>query len=92
MGVPSGPQGLGGGATWVFRQRRESRRQAARPCSCDGRAVRARSAAFLIGWFTGAVAQWPERDRDDLGRLLARFADAVTAQLAQPDGTPSTGH
>lgn len=52
-----------------------------------------RYAHTLIGWFTGAVAHWSEQDRADLGRLLTRFADDVTTQLAHldetEDGTPS---
>ncbi|MEU1285073.1 MarR family transcriptional regulator [Kitasatospora sp. NPDC005856] len=38
--------------------------------------------AFLLGWFTDALAEWPRQDRDDLVRLLSRFADDVTTRLA----------
>ncbi|MFI5770995.1 MarR family winged helix-turn-helix transcriptional regulator [Streptomyces sp. NPDC051658] len=41
--------------------------------------------AFLFGWFTDALADWPRQDRDDLVRLLARFADDVTTRLALLD-------
>ncbi|MFI6789608.1 MarR family winged helix-turn-helix transcriptional regulator [Nonomuraea sp. NPDC050383] len=53
----------------------------------EGRAAADRYARTLIGWFTGAIAHWPEQDRKDLGRLLARFADDVTAHLATLDDT-----
>ncbi|MEE1799098.1 MULTISPECIES: MarR family transcriptional regulator [unclassified Streptomyces] len=42
----------------------------------------------LVGWFTGAVAHWPEQDRQDLGRLLSRLADDVTAHLSTLDDAP----
>ncbi|RJL35674.1 MarR family winged helix-turn-helix transcriptional regulator [Bailinhaonella thermotolerans] len=48
----------------------------------EGRAAADRYARTLIGWFTGAIAHWSGPDRADLGRLLARFADDVTAHLA----------
>ncbi|WP_328321172.1 MarR family winged helix-turn-helix transcriptional regulator [Streptomyces sp. NBC_00388] len=51
----------------------------------DGARAADRYAHTLIGWFTGVVAHWPEQDRDDLGRLLTRLADDVTAQLAHLD-------
>lgn len=38
---------------------------------------------FLFGWFTDGLADWPRQDRDDLVRLLARFADDVTTRLAR---------
>ncbi|MFJ3820701.1 MarR family winged helix-turn-helix transcriptional regulator [Streptomyces nodosus] len=39
----------------------------------------------LLGWFGDALADWPQQDRDDLTRLLARLADDVTARLARLD-------
>ncbi|MEU8707968.1 MarR family winged helix-turn-helix transcriptional regulator [Streptomyces sp. NPDC048565] len=39
----------------------------------------------LLGWFAKALADWPQQDRDDLTRLLARLADDVTARLARFD-------
>ena len=51
----------------------------------EGREAAERYASSLISWFTGAVADWSEQDRRDLGRLLARFADDVTAHLATFD-------
>ncbi|MFE7441024.1 MarR family winged helix-turn-helix transcriptional regulator [Streptomyces chartreusis] len=41
--------------------------------------------AYLLGWFTDALVDWPQQDRDDLARLLTRLADDVTARLAQLD-------
>lgn len=41
--------------------------------------------AFLLGWITDVLADWPLQDRDQLDRLLARFADDVTARLALLD-------
>ncbi|MEU6479134.1 MarR family transcriptional regulator [Streptomyces sp. NPDC047017] len=42
--------------------------------------------ASLLGWFTDTLADWPRQDRDDLVRLLSRFADDVTTRLAETDG------
>ncbi|MER5887484.1 MarR family transcriptional regulator [Streptomyces sp. NPDC001941] len=39
----------------------------------------------LLGWFADALADWPRQDRDDLVRLLARFADDVTTHLSRLD-------
>jgi DNA-binding MarR family transcriptional regulator len=47
----------------------------------EGKAAADRYTRTLISWFTGAIAHWSEQDRGDLGRLLARFADDVTAHL-----------
>ncbi|MFI0507469.1 MarR family winged helix-turn-helix transcriptional regulator [Streptomyces albogriseolus] len=44
-----------------------------------------RYVASLLGWFAEVLAGWPRQDRDDLLRLLARFADDVTARLALPE-------
>ncbi|MEV5434201.1 MarR family transcriptional regulator [Streptomyces sp. NPDC052701] len=44
-----------------------------------------RYVTFLLGWFAEALADWPQQDRDDLVRLLARLADDVTARLARFD-------
>ncbi|MEV4895233.1 MarR family transcriptional regulator [Nonomuraea sp. NPDC055795] len=48
----------------------------------EGQAAADRYAHSLIGWFADAIAHWPEQDRADLGRLLTRFADDVTAHLS----------
>ncbi|RDG35996.1 MarR family winged helix-turn-helix transcriptional regulator [Streptomyces corynorhini] len=44
----------------------------------------------IVGWFTDAISDWSEQDRNDLGRLLGRFADDVTAHLRtlDDDGAP----
>ncbi|MCK8676725.1 MarR family winged helix-turn-helix transcriptional regulator [Streptomyces lichenis] len=39
----------------------------------------------VLGWFTDTLAHWPDQDRDDLARLLGRFADEVTARLSQEE-------
>ena len=44
-----------------------------------------RYVASLLGWFADVLDRWPRQDRDDLLRLLARFADDVTARLALPE-------
>lgn len=51
-----------------------------------GNEVAHRYVASLLGWFAEVLADWPQQDRDDLLRLLARFADDVTARLALPEG------
>ncbi|WP_329458022.1 hypothetical protein [Streptomyces sp. NBC_01497] len=53
--------------------------------TAEGAGAADRYARTLIGWFTEAVAHWSDRDRDDLGRLLTRFADDVTAHLGHLD-------
>ncbi|MGQ4725110.1 MarR family transcriptional regulator [Streptomyces tunisiensis] len=45
----------------------------------------------LLGWFAEVLADWPRQDRDDLLRLLARFADDVTARLALPEEEEGDG-
>ncbi|KAF4409028.1 MULTISPECIES: MarR family winged helix-turn-helix transcriptional regulator [Streptomyces] len=44
-----------------------------------------RYATFVLGWFAETLADWPQQDRDDLARLLARLADDVTARLTRGD-------
>ncbi|MEU6530994.1 MarR family winged helix-turn-helix transcriptional regulator [Streptomyces sp. NPDC046928] len=50
-----------------------------------------RYVASLLGWFAEVLADWPRQDRDDLLRLLARFADDVAARLALPDQGEGAG-
>ncbi|MFJ8186655.1 MarR family winged helix-turn-helix transcriptional regulator [Streptomyces sp. NPDC096105] len=50
-----------------------------------------RYVASLLGWFAEVLADWPRQDRDGLLRLLARFADEVTARLALPEGGEGAG-
>lgn len=45
----------------------------------------------LLGWFAEVLADWPRQDREDLLRLLARFADDVTARLALPEEEEDAG-
>ncbi|GAB2588144.1 MarR family winged helix-turn-helix transcriptional regulator [Kribbella endophytica] len=59
--------------------------------TADGAAAANRYTASIVGWFNEVVADWPTQDRQDLGRLLAKLADDVTAHLAKedPDSAPS---
>ncbi|MEW2546637.1 MarR family transcriptional regulator [Streptomyces sp. NPDC047002] len=57
----------------------------------EGAEAANRYAVSMIGWFTEAIADWSEQDRRDLGRLLARLADDVTARLATLDERPRPG-
>ncbi|MEV5182629.1 MarR family winged helix-turn-helix transcriptional regulator [Streptomyces werraensis] len=50
-----------------------------------------RYVATLLGWFAEVLADWPRQDRDDLLRLLARFADDVAARLALPEEEEDAG-
>jgi DNA-binding MarR family transcriptional regulator len=63
---------------------RDARARLIEPTEAGAEAAN-RYMASLLGWFTGALADWPQQDRDDLARLLARLADDVTARLAQFD-------
>ncbi|MGV9428608.1 MarR family winged helix-turn-helix transcriptional regulator [Streptomyces sp. NPDC003656] len=47
----------------------------------DGADAANRYAASLVGWFSQAVADWSEQDRNDLARLLGRLVDDVTARM-----------
>ncbi|MEU5838759.1 MarR family transcriptional regulator [Streptomyces diacarni] len=51
----------------------------------EGKAAAERYMRTLVGWFADALAGWPEQDRQDLGRLLGRFTDDLTAHLATLD-------
>ncbi|MET8697130.1 MarR family winged helix-turn-helix transcriptional regulator [Streptomyces bauhiniae] len=42
-----------------------------------------RYAASLVGWFSEAIAGWTDEERADLGRLLGRLVDDVTAHLGR---------
>lgn len=54
----------------------------------DGAAAAGRYMRTVIGWFTDALADWPQQDRQDFGRLLGRFADDITARLTALDDQP----
>ncbi|MFJ9209941.1 MarR family winged helix-turn-helix transcriptional regulator [Streptomyces sp. NPDC102264] len=56
----------------------------------DGAAAAGRYMRTLVGWFTDALADWPRQDRQDFGRLLARFADDLTTHLAALDDQPAS--
>ncbi|MFF3755385.1 MarR family winged helix-turn-helix transcriptional regulator [Streptomyces sp. NPDC002018] len=55
----------------------------------EGTAAADRYASSLVGWFTEAIADWSDQDRGDLGRLLGRLADDVTAHLTRLDDGPA---
>lgn len=57
--------------------------------TAEGADAAGRYANSLVGWFTEAIADWSDQDRRDLGRLLGRLADDVTAHLARLDDTPA---
>jgi DNA-binding MarR family transcriptional regulator len=48
----------------------------------EGATATDRYMRVVLGWFTEALADWPEQDRQDLGRLLGRFADDLSTHLA----------
>lgn len=56
----------------------------------EGAAVVGRYLETVLGFFTDALADWPERDRQELGRLLARLVDDLSARLAALDGDAGT--
>ncbi|MEW2132912.1 MarR family transcriptional regulator [Streptomyces sp. NPDC005435] len=51
----------------------------------EGTEAANRYAASLVGWFSQAIADWSDQDRDDLGRLLGRLVDDVTARMNRLD-------
>lgn len=62
----------------------------------EGGSAAERYLRTVLGWFTEALADWSERDRRELGRLLGRFADDVAGRLAalesdERPGGPSAG-
>ncbi|WP_030803843.1 MarR family winged helix-turn-helix transcriptional regulator [Streptomyces sp. NRRL F-2799] len=51
----------------------------------EGTEAANRYAASLVGWFSQAIADWSDEERADLGRLLGRLVDDVTAHLGRLD-------
>ncbi|MBL1099664.1 MarR family winged helix-turn-helix transcriptional regulator [Streptomyces coffeae] len=51
----------------------------------EGTATADRYMRTLLSWFTAAMADWPTRDREELGRLLGRMVEDVTAHLASAE-------
>ncbi|MFJ8731370.1 MarR family winged helix-turn-helix transcriptional regulator [Streptomyces bauhiniae] len=51
----------------------------------EGAEAAHRYAASLVGWFSEAIADWSDEERADLGRLLGRLVDDVTAHLGRLD-------
>lgn len=50
-----------------------------------GAAAAGRYVQAVLGWFTDALADWTEPDRQTFGRLLGRFVDDLVARLAVLD-------
>ena len=48
----------------------------------SGAAAAGRYLEAVLGWFTGAVADWPEEDQATFGRLLSRFVNDLQARVA----------
>ncbi|MGW6936023.1 MarR family winged helix-turn-helix transcriptional regulator [Lentzea sp. NPDC054927] len=48
----------------------------------NGAAAAGRYLEAILGWFTGAVADWSEEDQRTFGRLLSRFVDDLQAKVA----------
>ncbi|MFG2811889.1 MarR family winged helix-turn-helix transcriptional regulator [Streptomyces sp. NPDC048410] len=49
----------------------------------EGAQAATRYATSLVGWFSEAIAGWSDEERADLGRLLGRLVDDVTAHLGR---------
>jgi DNA-binding MarR family transcriptional regulator len=58
----------------------------------QGASATDRYSASIIGWFTDAIGDWSDRDRNELGRLLGMLAKDVTARLARLDEDASWQH
>ncbi|MEU0884293.1 MarR family transcriptional regulator [Lentzea sp. NPDC005914] len=48
----------------------------------QGAAAAGRYLEAVLGWFTGAIADWPDEDQRTFGRLLSRFVDDLQARLS----------
>ena len=57
----------------------------------EGAEAANRYTGSIVGWFNEVIAEWPPQDREDLGRLLGKLADDVTAHLTReaPEPPPS---
>ncbi|MGW2327806.1 MarR family winged helix-turn-helix transcriptional regulator [Streptomyces sp. NPDC001700] len=53
----------------------------------EGASTADRYMRTVLGWFTDALAHWPAQDRQDLGRLLGRMVDDLSAHLSATDDT-----
>lgn len=49
----------------------------------EGTQAANRYASSLVGWFSEAIEGWTDEERADLGRLLGRLVDDVTAHLGR---------
>ncbi|MFI8348677.1 MarR family winged helix-turn-helix transcriptional regulator [Streptomyces sp. NPDC085596] len=57
----------------------------------EGAQAANRYATSLVGWFSEAIAGWSDQERADLGRLLGRLVDDVTAHLGRLDEEEAPG-
>lgn len=48
--------------------------------TAEGTAATERYLGVMFGWFTEALAGWSAEDREQLGRLLSRLVDDLTAR------------
>ncbi|WP_369206273.1 MarR family winged helix-turn-helix transcriptional regulator [Streptomyces sp. PU-14G] len=67
----------------------EDRRARLVEATAEGAAAAERYMRTLVGWFADALTGWSDQDRQDLGRLLGRFTDDLTAHLAALDDHPA---
>jgi DNA-binding MarR family transcriptional regulator len=50
--------------------------------TAEGTAATKRYIGVVETWFSDALADWPEQDRRELGRLLTRLADDLSGHLS----------
>ncbi|WP_069167231.1 MarR family winged helix-turn-helix transcriptional regulator [Nocardia altamirensis] len=53
--------------------------------TAEGSGAASRYLESMVDWFTDALVDWSDEDRQTLGRLLSRFVDDLTAGLAAID-------
>ncbi|MEV0363034.1 MarR family winged helix-turn-helix transcriptional regulator [Nocardia fusca] len=54
----------------------------------DGAAAADRYLQGMLGWFTGALADWSDEDRRTFGGLLGRFVDDLVAHVKVVEDGP----
>ena len=52
----------------------------------EGAAAADRYVQTVLRWFTEVLAEWSEEDRRELGRLLGRLVDDITARITDAPG------
>lgn len=55
----------------------------------DGASATERYVGAVFAWFAEAMVDWPEHDRLELGRLLGRLVDDLTARIDTAGGDPT---